>query len=251
MSLIRNYFFPVFVSLALHFAVVALILWVKPGQAERTKPRVPNYVNAKLVEIKAKVKEPPKPAKKTPKKIDLTKQKNEAEARKKREDERKRQLAIKQKREKEKAERERQEREAATRREAERKRQEDEARQQKQREFDEALKAEELALEAEMQELEAASFSSIIYEKITQRWSRPDSARKGMKCELLIRLVPTGNIVNVSVIKSSGNEAFDRSAVQAVNSVGQFQELKGMDSALFEKYFRELTLIFNPEDLRL
>ena len=65
-----------------------------------------------------------------------------------------------------------------------------------------------------------------------------------------ISIVPTGRIVDVDVVKSSGSEEFDRSAEQAVRAVEQFKELQGMDPDLFEQDFRELEILFRPEDLR-
>ena len=65
-----------------------------------------------------------------------------------------------------------------------------------------------------------------------------------------MQLVPTGEVVSVTLIRSSGNAAFDSSAVNAVKKAGAFPELQKLPSAEFEKNFRRLNLIFNPEDLR-
>ena len=67
---------------------------------------------------------------------------------------------------------------------------------------------------------------------------------------MLIQLIPTGEVVSVTLASSSGNAAFDRSAVVAVEKAGQFPELQKLDSRLFEKNFRRLRLKFKPEDLR-
>jgi len=66
----------------------------------------------------------------------------------------------------------------------------------------------------------------------------------------MVQLIPTGEVVDVQVVKSSGDDAFDRSAVTAVKKAGQFPELKNLKSAEFEKNFRRLTMPFTPEDLR-
>ena len=66
-----------------------------------------------------------------------------------------------------------------------------------------------------------------------------------------IRLVPTGRIVGVNVVKSSGDLAFDRSVEQAAFKAEQFEEIKQLDPRLFEKYFRVVKVAFSPEDLRL
>src|SRR5690625_7468164 len=72
------------------------------------------------------------------------------------------------------------------------------------------------------------SYVSLIAQRIEQNWSRPPSARVGMRVELMIQLVPTGQVVDVSVVESSGNAAFDRSAEQAVTRVGRFTEVQDM-----------------------
>ena len=61
---------------------------------------------------------------------------------------------------------------------------------------------------------------------------------------------PTGEVVSVSVLKSSGNGAFDRSAINAVEKAGSFPELQNLPSREFEKTFRRFRLLFRPEDLR-
>jgi colicin import membrane protein len=69
-----------------------------------------------------------------------------------------------------------------------------------------------------------------------------------MEAELLIALVPTGEVVNVTVVRSSGNAAFDRSAEVAVRQAAPFRVPD--DPALFERNFRALRILFKPEDLR-
>ena len=71
-----------------------------------------------------------------------------------------------------------------------------------------------------------------------------------MECELSIQLIPTGEVVSVTLVRSSGNPAFDSSAINAVQKAGAFPELQNLPSGEFEKSFRRLTLIFKPEDLR-
>lgn len=110
--------------------------------------------------------------------------------------------------------------------------------------------AQERQVRAEQAEEAANSYLAMIKDRIERKWNRPPSARNGMACVLHISIVPTGRIVDVDVVKSSGSEEFDRSAEQAVRAVEQFKELQGMDPDLFEQDFRELEILFRPEDLR-
>ena len=96
----------------------------------------------------------------------------------------------------------------------------------------------------------ANSHIALITQLIERNWSRPASARNGMEAELRLDLVPTGEVINVTVVKSSGNSAFDRSAVAAVKRAKQFPELQQLPPKVFNEYFRRLRMKFKPEDLR-
>ena len=92
--------------------------------------------------------------------------------------------------------------------------------------------------------------AAVIKQAVIGRWTRPPSARNNMVAILEIALVPTGDVVGVTVLESSGNLAFDRSAVNAVEKVARFAEVKSLERAVFERDFRRFQLIFRPEDLR-
>ena len=92
--------------------------------------------------------------------------------------------------------------------------------------------------------------AATIQASVVNRWTRPPSARNGMVSILSIQLVPTGEVVGVSVLQSSGNTAFDRSAMTAVERTGRFPEVAKLDDRTFEANFRRFQLIFKPEDLR-
>ena len=109
--------------------------------------------------------------------------------------------------------------------------------------------ANEAALLSESEaDAEVASYVGAIVSRIERNWSRPPSARNGMQAELLIGLVPTGELIAVEVGTSSGNAAFDRSALLAVRDAAPFDVPD--DPAQFERSFRRLRILFRPEDLR-
>jgi colicin import membrane protein len=116
--------------------------------------------------------------------------------------------------------------------------------------------AQQLADERELQqqasdEAIANSYIAVIVQTIAGRWSRPPSARNGMEVSVGMQLTPNGRVVDVSVITPSGDSAFDRSAVRAIKQVEQFPEIQNMPSRIFEAEFRNLKLVFRPEDLLL
>lgn len=95
----------------------------------------------------------------------------------------------------------------------------------------------------------AMAYVTQIQREIIQNWSRPPSARNGMQVLLKVNLVPTGEVVDVKLIKSSGNDAFDRSAMVAVRKAERF--VVPAATREFERNFREFEVLFKPDDLRL
>lgn len=151
------------------------------------------------------------------------------------------------------AERQRQaERERAAR-EQEEQRQRELAEQQRQRELDAAERArrqEEAQAAAARTEFEVVqSGVALIQQFVQEVWSRPPSARNGMRAVLRINLLPTGEVTDVAIIESSGDAAFDRSAENAVYRAQPFREMEQMPTRIFNANFRTLSLIFQPEDL--
>jgi len=112
--------------------------------------------------------------------------------------------------------------------------------------IDRAMAAEAGASEQDV----AASYTALIRQTVVNYWSRPPSARNGMQVVLQLQLIPTGDIVGVTVLQSSGDSAFDRSAVNAVEKAARFPELQKLPPREFEKTFRRFRLLFKPEDLR-
>ena len=116
-------------------------------------------------------------------------------------------------------------------------------------ELAEALTREANARKAVTDDEKAMAYVAQIQREIVQNWSRPPSARNGMEALLRVLLIPTGEVVDVKVEDSSGNGAFDRSAVLAVTKARRF--VVPTDSQRFERDFREFTVLFRPDDLRL
>ncbi len=102
------------------------------------------------------------------------------------------------------------------------------------------------SIEPSMRDVVAATIQAAVI----SRWTRPPSARNGMVSILSIQLVPTGEVVGVGIVQSSGNSAFDRSAMTAVERAARFPEVTKLDNRTFEANFRRFQLIFKPEDLR-
>ena len=113
--------------------------------------------------------------------------------------------------------------------------------------FEDALAAEASSDASDRPEA-VGSYEADLMARIVSQWSRPPSARNGMSCDLRLALVPTGELVSVTLVRSSGNAAFDRSAELAVRRAAPFQVPE--DPAVFDAYFRSVTVTFSPNDLR-
>jgi colicin import membrane protein len=116
-------------------------------------------------------------------------------------------------------------------------------------ELDRAIEDERNRRKAVTDGEKAMAYVAQIQADIVQNWSRPPSARNGMQALLKVFLVPTGEVVDVTLIESSGNEAFDRSVLLAVRKTERF--LVPDDARQFERTFREFEVLFRPDDLRL
>ncbi len=90
---------------------------------------------------------------------------------------------------------------------------------------------------------------ALIQQIVQENWSRPPSARNGMRAVLRINMLPTGEVTDVIISESSGDPTFDRSAETAVYRAQPFSELQQMPIHIFNGNFRTLSLIFQPEDL--
>ncbi|SIQ29582.1 cell envelope integrity protein TolA [Marinobacterium stanieri] len=180
------------------------------------------------------------------------KKKAELAARKKAEAEaRKRKAEEQARREAEKAKQEAAER---ARKEAERREQQAKAEQELQqaleRERQARAKAEAAAAARQQSQAVIGDIRSYIQAVLQDSWRIPSTARNGMEAIVTIHLLPSGEVDQAYIAKSSGNAAFDNTAVQAVYRVQSFPRVADVDPILFERQLRKLQVKFKPEGLR-
>lgn len=232
MHTLRDYSLPLLLAFAVHGAVaLALSQGWKPPPVE---PQVikPNIVDAALLVLERPKPAPPSPPAPAPK-PEPKLQQPVAEVPKPKVDP----LAEQQRR----------------REEAERKKQREEEARRKRLDaladsaFEEALERELTDLAQDAGETAALTYIEGIYSAVVANWSRPPSARNDMETRLRVELIPTGEVVAVTVLSSSGNTAFDRSAEAAVRKARRFEVPS--ETRLFEQQFRSFVLLFKPQDL--
>src|SRR5699024_2980154 len=111
--------------------------------------------------------------------------------------------------------------------------------------------AEEAAIAAQREGQLVQGIADAIRVAVERSWSRPPSARTGMRTLLSIQLSSSGEVVGVGVLRSSGNAEFDQSAINAVRRASPFEQARQLKPGAFESRLRNFQLDFYPEDLRL
>lgn len=188
---------------------------------------------------------------------EVARKQREAEAKKRREEEARKQREAEVKKRREEEARKQREAEEQRRREEEAARQQREAEQRREQARAEQALQEKLAAEAEAQarreqqagrEDEINQYKNLIKERITGVWRIPASAHSGMRCEIMVRLLPGGEVARVDIVRSSGDATFDRSVEDAVRKASPLP-VPDVESGLFDE-FRELKFSFEPKHKR-
>lgn len=139
---------------------------------------------------------------------------------------------------------------AVAKAEAERKR----LQQQAEAELQQALQREQQAREAaaarQASQAVIGDIQSYIQAMLQSSWRIPSTARNGMEAVVAIHFLPSGEVDQAYIDTSSGNAAFDNSAIQAVYRVQRFPRVAEIDPILFERRLRKLLVKFRPEGLR-
>lgn len=89
---------------------------------------------------------------------------------------------------------------------------------------------------------------NLIIGLVRQAWRQPPSS-SGLSVEVAMRMLPDGTVTSASLARSSGNPAFDDSAVAAVRNLGRIPEIQQLDRATFDQMYRQRRLILRADDL--
>ncbi|MBF8221653.1 cell envelope integrity protein TolA, partial [Halomonas sp. 328] len=177
-----------------------------------------------------------------------------------RQEEAERQRQAEEQRRQEEAERQRQAEEQRRQEEAERQRQAEEQRRREEAArraaeaaaggLDGLIASEQEAIANARQATEASnSFQNLVRRAVEQAWIIPPGSVNGLEATLQLNLLPTGELVGVSVLRGSGDTGFDRSALQAVERAAPFREMRQLPPAA-QNQFRQFNLRFRPGDIR-
>jgi colicin import membrane protein len=167
--------------------------------------------------------------------------------RKKAEAEKKRQ--AEQKRKKEEAEKQRLAEEKRKQEEAEHKRRQDEDKKRREQELQrqmaeeaERLAAEERAQYSQQLARERDLYIAAIESAIQRKWQRPPGSAKDFRCKVLVKQIPSGDVIDVRVVESCGNIMLNSSVESAVRNASPLPLPANRDV-----YESELEITFVPE----
>jgi len=122
-----------------------------------------------------------------------------------------------------------------------------EAEEQARREAEERARRErEQALRERRLAQTRSQYDAAIRDKVRRNWTRPAGTPDGLSCVVEVRLGPGGTVMEVNVVESSGNAAFDRSAETAVLRADPLPMPE--EPELAAPYRRGVRFEFRPDD---
>ena len=108
------------------------------------------------------------------------------------------------------------------------------------------LLTEEAEVEVSKEQREIAMYAQRIISTIEDAWMKPRNIPENLVANLRLKIRPSGRIIGIDLIKSSGNIRFDNSVLQAVRRVEVFNFFNSIPKTLFEKEFQVISISFNP-----
>ena len=113
--------------------------------------------------------------------------------------------------------------------------------------FEEYLKEEEIQKRISDNADVVEQISYKVIKDIESLWIRPNSAKIGMFADFNLRINRLGIIENIEMKQTSGDNAFDRAALNAIRKYKQIKYVRNLDDQTFQAYFSNFTLRFRPE----
>ena len=113
--------------------------------------------------------------------------------------------------------------------------------------FEEYLKEEEIQKRISDNTDVVEQISYKVIKDIEALWIRPNSAKIGMFADFNLRINRLGIIENIEMKQTSGDNAFDRAALNAIRKYKQIKYVRNLDDQTFQAYFSNFTLRFRPE----
>lgn len=94
---------------------------------------------------------------------------------------------------------------------------------------------------------EVDKYKAMIVNAISQQWILPDNVDNRLSSQFRIRLAPTGEVLEVSLLRSSGDPILDRSAQAAIYKASPLPVPHDQETF---NLFRDISLTVRPETVR-
>ena len=111
--------------------------------------------------------------------------------------------------------------------------------------FEDLLEEENLIFQ-ESEQNQVELYSSLIIQSLQSAWRKPINIQDGLVCDLRITINKNGRIINVNLIKSSGNIRSDNSAMKALQRIETFNFFDSIPYNLYLSNFKNIVITFNP-----
>ncbi len=87
-------------------------------------------------------------------------------------------------------------------------------------------------------------YSRLIGNKVSQNWIEPPSYKTGQTVLIKVKVSARGEVLSAVIVRGSGDENFDRTAIAAVNKATPLPI--PLDPRFFE-YIKVFNFLFNPD----
>ena len=88
---------------------------------------------------------------------------------------------------------------------------------------------------------------AVLGKRLSTNWYKPAGAIDGLSAIVQLKMSRDGKVAMVRIGKSSGNQAFDTSALSAVQSIGVIEEVRQLSDADFQTAYASRSIQFTPK----
>ncbi|HDS1721844.1 TonB family protein [Pseudomonas putida] len=88
---------------------------------------------------------------------------------------------------------------------------------------------------------------AVLGKRLSSNWYKPAGVIDGLSTIIQLKMSREGKVATVRIGKSSGNQAFDSSALSAVQSIGSIDEIRKLSDADFKKAYASRSIQFTPQ----
>lgn len=92
-----------------------------------------------------------------------------------------------------------------------------------------------------------AQVDGVLGKRLSSNWYKPAGAADDLSTIVQLKMSRDGKVATVRLSKSSGNSAFDNSAINAVKSIGTIDEVRQLSDADFQKAYASRSIQFTPQ----